>query len=88
MSQSSTEAEYRAMALAAAELTWIEFLLKDLDIPKVATLVLYLDNLSALHFTVNLFSMLALNALNWTYTNLVCFLCRSSCGCTFKTVVN
>lgn len=53
MSRSSTEAEYRALASATAELTWIGFLLKELDIPMVATPVLYLDNLSALYLTVN-----------------------------------
>ena len=53
MSRSSTEVEYRSMANTAAEITWLTFLLKDLHIPLKSTPVLYCDNLSALHLTIN-----------------------------------
>jgi hypothetical protein len=54
VSRSSTEAEYRAMANTAAELTWLTFILKDLHIPMTSPPTLYCDNLSALHMTINL----------------------------------
>ena len=53
ISRSSTEAEYRAMANTAAELTWLSFLLADLRIPLASPPLLYCDNLSALHMTIN-----------------------------------
>ncbi|KAJ6866233.1 Retrovirus-related Pol polyprotein from transposon TNT 1-94 [Populus alba x Populus x berolinensis] len=53
ISRSSTEAEYRAMANTAAELTWLTYILHDLHIPLISAPVLYCDNLSALHMTVN-----------------------------------
>jgi hypothetical protein len=53
ISRSSTEAEYRAMANTAAELTWLTYILHDLHIPLLSPPVLYCDNLSALHMTVN-----------------------------------
>ncbi|CAA3032025.1 copia-type [Olea europaea subsp. europaea] len=53
VSRSSTEAEYRAMAHTAAEITWLTFLLKDLGVPQSNPPVLFYDNLSALHMTVN-----------------------------------
>jgi hypothetical protein len=53
VSRSSTEAEYRAMANTAAELTWLTFLLKDLHIPLASPPILYCDNISALHMTIN-----------------------------------
>ncbi|XP_050231789.2 uncharacterized mitochondrial protein AtMg00810-like [Mercurialis annua] len=53
VSRSSTEAEYRAMAHTAAEVTWLTFILKDLGVSLSQTPVLYCDNLSALHMTIN-----------------------------------
>jgi hypothetical protein len=53
ISRSSTEAEYRAMANTTAELTWLAFILKDLCITLSSPSILYCDNLSALHMTVN-----------------------------------
>jgi hypothetical protein len=41
------------MANTTAEITWLTFLLKDLNIPLKSTPVLYCDNLSALHLTIN-----------------------------------
>lgn len=53
ISRLSTEAKYRALAAATAELTWIGFLIKDLQILTVATPNLYSDNVSALHLIMN-----------------------------------
>ncbi|KAJ8763354.1 hypothetical protein K2173_002237 [Erythroxylum novogranatense] len=52
VSRSSTEAEYRAMAHTAAELTWLTFLLQELRVPSSVP-VLYCDNLSSLYLSVN-----------------------------------
>ena len=41
------------MANTAAELTWMSFILKDLQIPLASTPTLYCDNISALHMTIN-----------------------------------
>lgn len=53
MSRSSTEAEYRAMAATATELTWLQYLLADLHVSSSQIPVLYCENISALHLTVN-----------------------------------
>ncbi|KAJ8755821.1 hypothetical protein K2173_024366 [Erythroxylum novogranatense] len=53
VARSSTEAEYRSLAHAAAELTWLGYILDDLRIQPTRPPVLYGDNLSALHLTVN-----------------------------------
>ncbi|KAF2318442.1 hypothetical protein GH714_007700 [Hevea brasiliensis] len=53
VARSSTEAEYRSMAHTAAELTWLGYLLQDLQIYPKQPPILYGDNLSALHLTVN-----------------------------------
>lgn len=53
ISRSSTEAEYRAMANTAAELTWLTYILKDLGFSHFSPPVLYCDNLSALYMIVN-----------------------------------
>ena len=53
MAKSSTEAEYRALASAAAELTWITYLLRDIGFKLPTTPVLFSDNVSALHLTIN-----------------------------------
>lgn len=53
ISRSSTEAEYRAMANTAAELTWLTYILKDLNILLPAPPSLYCDNISALYMTIN-----------------------------------
>ena len=41
------------MANTAVELTWLTYILHDLHIPLISPPVLYCDNLSALHMTVN-----------------------------------
>ncbi|KAF5443286.1 hypothetical protein F2P56_035855 [Juglans regia] len=53
VSRSSAEAEYRAMASTAAELTWLSLLLKDLGVPLTKVPSLHCDNLSALYMTIN-----------------------------------
>uniref|UniRef100_A0A2N9FMY8 Reverse transcriptase Ty1/copia-type domain-containing protein n=1 Tax=Fagus sylvatica TaxID=28930 RepID=A0A2N9FMY8_FAGSY len=59
VSHSSTEAEYRAMASTAAELTWLSFILRDIGIYQAQPPTLFCDNLSALHMSVNPFFILA-----------------------------
>ncbi|XP_043694594.1 uncharacterized mitochondrial protein AtMg00810-like [Telopea speciosissima] len=53
IARSSTEAEYHAMASTTAELMWLAFLLRDIGIPQPRPALLFCDNLSALHMTVN-----------------------------------
>lgn len=53
VSRSSTEAEYRALAETAAELTWVAFILRELNISQVRPARLLCDNLSAFHLSVN-----------------------------------
>ena len=53
VSRSSAEAEYRAMASTSAELTWISFILRDIGLFQSRPPVLFCDNLSALHMTIN-----------------------------------
>uniref|UniRef100_A0A2N9J0X7 Uncharacterized protein n=1 Tax=Fagus sylvatica TaxID=28930 RepID=A0A2N9J0X7_FAGSY len=53
VSRSSTEAEYRATASTAAELTWVSFILRDIGIYQAQPPTLFCDNLSALHMSVN-----------------------------------
>ncbi|KAH9673199.1 hypothetical protein KPL70_018014 [Citrus sinensis] len=53
VARSSAEAEYRSIAFAAAELTWITFLLHDLGIPIHQPPTLLCDNLSAVYLTKN-----------------------------------
>ncbi|KAL6328179.1 hypothetical protein AAG906_034322 [Vitis piasezkii] len=52
-SRSSTEAEYRSLASSAAEITWLTFLLCDIDIQLHEPPQFLCDNLSALHMIVN-----------------------------------
>jgi transposase InsO family protein len=53
VSRSSTEFEYRALAIASAELCWIRALLKDLGIFISHTPILWCDNVSALAIASN-----------------------------------
>jgi transposase InsO family protein len=53
VSRSSTESEYRALAIASAELCWIRTLLKDLGIFISQTPILWCDNVSALAIASN-----------------------------------
>nr|GEW20321.1 putative zinc finger, CCHC-type [Tanacetum cinerariifolium] len=47
VSRSSTEAEYRAMAVTTREILWLSFLLKDLHVPVKLPITLFCDNKSA-----------------------------------------
>ncbi|XP_048236301.1 secreted RxLR effector protein 161-like [Ricinus communis] len=53
MSLSTTEAEYRAAAMAAQESTWLVLLLKDLHQSIAYDIHLYCDNLSAIRLAEN-----------------------------------
>jgi hypothetical protein len=53
VSRSSAEAEYHSMSTTTAELTWILYLLRDIGINLSTPPVLFCDNTSALHLTVN-----------------------------------
>uniref|UniRef100_A0A2N9GK89 Reverse transcriptase Ty1/copia-type domain-containing protein n=1 Tax=Fagus sylvatica TaxID=28930 RepID=A0A2N9GK89_FAGSY len=53
VSRSSTESEYRALAIASAELCWIRALLKDLGIYLSQPPLLWCDNVSALAIASN-----------------------------------
>ena len=53
MSRSSTEAEYRSLALATSELIWLQQLLKDFHITMTSTPKLFCDTKSAVHIATN-----------------------------------
>ncbi|XP_035551139.1 uncharacterized mitochondrial protein AtMg00810-like [Juglans regia] len=53
VARSSTEAEYRAMAVTTCELVWLQQLLHDLGISHTDPMILYCDNQSALHIAQN-----------------------------------
>lgn len=53
MARSSTEAEYRAMALTICEVIWLKSLLTDFGISQDAPIKLYCDNQSAIHISKN-----------------------------------
>lgn len=53
VSRSSAEAEYRAMASAAAEVTWVVRLLEELGVQNLQPVTLHCDNQSALHIAKN-----------------------------------
>ncbi|KAG7533570.1 Transcription factor MADS-box [Arabidopsis thaliana x Arabidopsis arenosa] len=53
VSRSSTESEYRAMAMATCELLWLTQLLKDLKVNITTSAKLFCDNKSAIHIATN-----------------------------------
>lgn len=53
VARSSLEAEYRAMAQAAAEVTWLVRLLEELGVTNLKPVTLHCDNQSALHIAKN-----------------------------------
>ncbi|XP_021837610.2 uncharacterized mitochondrial protein AtMg00810-like [Spinacia oleracea] len=53
ISKSSSEAEYRAMSQAAAEVTWIVRLLEELGVHNLKPVALHCDNQSAIHIATN-----------------------------------
>ena len=53
MSRSSTEAEYKAVADATAEMIWVEALLRELGVKLKQKPCLWCDNLGATYLSVN-----------------------------------
>jgi hypothetical protein len=53
VSRSSTESEYKAIANGAAELTWIQILLRELGVISPNQPILYCDNIGATYLTSN-----------------------------------
>jgi len=53
VSRSSAEAEYRAVANAVAEVTWLRQLLSELHSPLHKTTLVYCDNISAIYMSSN-----------------------------------
>lgn len=53
MSCSSAEAEYRAVANAVAEVTWLRQLLHELHAPPPKATLVYCDNVSAVYLSSN-----------------------------------
>lgn len=53
VSKSSSEAEYRVMASAASEITWLVRLLQELQVHNLEPVTLHCDNQSAIHIGKN-----------------------------------
>lgn len=53
VARSSTEAEYRAMALATTDLYWLRMLFKDICVPLFSSPILWCDNIGALALASN-----------------------------------
>ena len=53
MSRSSAEAEYRTLACTTSELVWITQLLADFQILVSKSILIFCDNLAALHIASN-----------------------------------
>ena len=54
VARSSTESEYRALAHAAAEITWLQSLLTELPVPQHSCPIIWCDNLGAASLASNL----------------------------------
>jgi len=54
VAQSTTEAEYRAMASLMCELIWVKQFLQELNLCEIQTMKMYCDNQAALHIASNL----------------------------------
>ena len=53
VSRSSTEAEYRSLASATAEITWLTSLLAELHVPMTRVPEIWCDNLSTVYMAAN-----------------------------------
>ncbi|CAL9002699.1 unnamed protein product [Prunus brigantina] len=53
VSRSSSEAEYRAMAVATCELQWLQYHLQDLGVSHSFPSTLYFDNKAAIYIAAN-----------------------------------
>lgn len=53
VARSTAEAEYRAMALAVCEVSWLQALLKDMGLTNISPTVLHCDNIAALSIAAN-----------------------------------
>nr|XP_016466815.1 PREDICTED: uncharacterized mitochondrial protein AtMg00810-like [Nicotiana tabacum] len=53
VARSSTEAKYRALAVAVAEVTWLQYLLRDLHVPLFSPVMAKCDNVGAIHLAHN-----------------------------------
>jgi hypothetical protein len=53
VARNSTEAEYKAIANAAAELTWFKSILHELGLPSQHSPILWCDNIGATYLTSN-----------------------------------
>jgi histone deacetylase 1/2 len=53
VSRSSTEAEYKAVANATAELIWVQSLLRELRVSQSQSPVLWCDNIGATYLSAN-----------------------------------
>uniref|UniRef100_A0A2N9G9A2 Integrase catalytic domain-containing protein n=1 Tax=Fagus sylvatica TaxID=28930 RepID=A0A2N9G9A2_FAGSY len=96
IARSSTEAEYRSVANAAAELNWLCYLLTDLGVQLPYCPVLYCDNVGAtqalLQSCVSLqdetcchrLSLHQRSSTKWYPSCCACILSRSTCRCTHQ----
>lgn len=53
VSRSSSEAEYRALAVATSEVQWLLYVLQDLHLPHTGAVSIFCDNKSAIHIAQN-----------------------------------
>lgn len=73
LTKSSAEIEYWSFASLAIEITWITYILKDISMFLPRPIVLFINNLSALHIMVNL---VFLDRKKWS--KLIIILCEKS----------